>query len=224
MNAIIQGGLLMSKEFEKIYDNARLELFKLETDPFGTNAYTLTCKQIGESILIDAPGNADLIESRLKDKKVLYIVITHGHMDHVMALKELSRTIQGPVAAHRDDADGLPVKPGKLLEDGDVLECGKLKIEILHTPGHTPGSICLKTGDILISGDTLFPGGPGKTNSPDSFAAVTSSIENKILTLPDETVIIPGHGASTTVGKERPAIEAFLKRGFDKTIYGDVTW
>jgi glyoxylase-like metal-dependent hydrolase (beta-lactamase superfamily II) len=214
----------MSKAFEKIFDNDSLELLRLETDPFGTNAYILTCKQTGESVLIDAPGNADLIENKLKGKKVLYILITHGHMDHVMALEELSGTLQAPVAVHSGDAGGLPVEPEKLLVDGDVLDCGRLKIEVLHAPGHTPGSVCLKTGDILISGDTLFPGGPGKTGSPESFASVIASIKSKILTLPDETIIIPGHGASTTVGTERPAIEAFLNRGYDKTLCGDVTW
>lgn len=214
----------MGKIFEKVYDNADLELLRLETDPFGTNAYILTCKQSGENVLIDAPGNADLIENRLKGKVLLYIVITHGHMDHIMALEELYGKLQAPVAAHEDDAGGLPVKPKLLLKDGDVIECGELKIKVLHTPGHTPGSLCLYVGSILISGDTLFPGGPGKTGSPDSFALAIDSIKRKILTLPDETVIIPGHGASTTVGKERPAIEAFLNRGYDKTLCGDVTW
>lgn len=214
----------MGKIFEKVYDNADLELLRLETDPFGTNAYILTCKQSGENVLIDAPGNADLIENRLKGKALLYIVITHGHMDHIMALEELYGKLQAPVAAHEDDAGGLPVKPKLLLKDGDVIECGELKIKVLHTPGHTPGSLCLYIGSILISGDTLFPGGPGKTGSPDSFALAIDSIKRKILTLPDETVIIPGHGTSTTVGKERPAIEAFLNRGYDKTLCGDVTW
>ncbi len=214
----------MSKEFEKIIDSADLELFRLETDPFGTNAYILTCKQSGENVLIDAPGNADLIENWLKGRKVLYIVITHGHMDHIMALEELTDKLQAPVAAHEDDAGGLPVEAKLLLNDGDVIECGKLKINVLHTPGHTPGSLCLKVGSILISGDALFPGGPGKTGSPESFALAIDSIKRKILTLPDETVIIPGHGASTTVGEERPAIEAFLERGYDKALYGDVTW
>ena len=215
---------MMSKEFEKIFESADLELFRLETDPFGTNAYILTCRQSGENVLIDAPGNAELIENRLKGKAVVCIVITHGHMDHIMALEELTDKIQAPVAAHEDDAGGLPVNAKLLLKDGDVIECGKLKINVLHTPGHTPGSLCLKVGSILISGDALFPGGPGKTGSPESFAMAIDSIKRKILTLPDETVIIPGHGTSTTVGEERPAIEAFLERGYDKTLCGDVTW
>jgi hydroxyacylglutathione hydrolase len=220
----IQEGPMMSKEFEKIFDSADLELLRLETDPFGTNAYIVTCKQSGETVLIDAPGNADLIENSLKGKALQYIVITHGHMDHIMALEELCDKLQAPVAAHEDDAGGLPVKPKVVLKDGEIIECGKLKINVLHTPGHTPGSLCLKIGSILISGDTLFPGGPGKTGSPESFATAIDSIKRKVLNLPDDTVIIPGHGASTTVGKERPAIEAFLKRGYAESLFGDVTW
>ncbi|MFU8794852.1 MAG: MBL fold metallo-hydrolase [Dethiobacteria bacterium] len=214
----------MTRKFETIVDTSELKLSRLETDPFGTNAYVLTCKEKGESVLFDAPGNADLIRKFLEGSRVLYILLTHGHMDHTMALEDLYDVIGAELAAHEDDADSLPVKPDRLFYDGETIQCGNLEIEAIHTPGHTPGSLCYRLGNILISGDTLFPGGPGKTGSPESFIRVLASIREKILTLPDETKIIPGHGDSTTVGKERQKIEAFISRGFDQKTHGDVTW
>lgn len=214
----------MTRKFETIVETSEMKLSRLETDPFGTNAYVLNCKEKGESVLFDAPGSADLIRKYLEGSRFLYILLTHGHMDHTMALEELYGVLGAELAAHEDDADSLPVKPDRLFYDGEIVKCGNLEIEAIHTPGHTPGSLCYRFGDILISGDTLFPGGPGKTGSPESFIGVLASIREKILTLPDQTIIIPGHGNTTSVGKERPAIEAYISRGFDKKIYGDVTW
>jgi hydroxyacylglutathione hydrolase len=125
---------------------------------------------------------------------------------------------------HEGDAGMLPVKAGRLLEDGEVLECGNLNLEVLHTPGHTPGSICLRVDGYLISGDTIFPGGPGKTARAKDFQTVLISIREAVLTLPDETVILPGHGAATTVGKERPLIDDFIASNRDSDTFGDVTW
>lgn len=214
----------MGKNFELIRETEMMELFRLETEPFGTNAYVVVSKNNRESVLVDAPGNADLIKQKLNETKLQGILITHGHMDHLMALEELYGDLGAPLAAHADDAGTLPVKPDRLLQDGDTIECGDIKLEVLYLPGHTSGSICFRAENYLLSGDAIFPGGPGKTATPDDFRQALESIREKLLPLPDDTVILPGHGDSTTIGRERKLIEAFLKDGYDDNLCGDVTW
>jgi hydroxyacylglutathione hydrolase len=214
----------MSRGFILVDQNEEMELHRLETEPFGTNAYIVICRVTGESVLVDAPGEAKVIEDRLKNTRVKYILITHGHMDHTMALEELHHSLGATLAVHEADADKLPVRAELNLRDGDVLECGNINLEVIHSPGHTAGSLCLKTGHYLLSGDTIFPGGPGKTASPDDFRTIVSSVQDKVLTLPEETVILPGHGASTTVGAEKKLFEVFKSREYSDQLCGDVTW
>jgi len=214
----------MGKDFEVIAETEKMELFRLESEPFGTNAYVVVSKGNRESVLIDAPGDADLIKKKLKGTSVQGILITHGHMDHLMALEELYSELDAPLAAHADDAGTLPVKPDRLLQDGNIVECGDVTLEVLYLPGHTSGSICFRAENYLLSGDAIFPGGPGKTATPDDFRQALASIQEKLLPLPDDTVILPGHGDSTTIGRERKLIEAFLKSGYDDNLCGDVTW
>jgi glyoxylase-like metal-dependent hydrolase (beta-lactamase superfamily II) len=111
-----------------------------------------------------------------------------------------------------------------LLEDGQTISCGDVRLEVLHTPGHTPGSVCFLMDTYLVSGDTLFPGGPGKTWSAAGFGQILDSIERRILSLPDDTRIYPGHGEGTTLQAERSAIEAFCAKPRDRSLYGDVLW
>ncbi len=214
----------MSAGFELIEQNREMELYCLETEPFGTNAYSVICRETGQSILVDAPGAVKVIEHKLKDTGAKYILLTHGHMDHTMALEELHHSLGATLAAHQYDAGKLPVKPDQQLNDGDVIECGKLKLEVIHTPGHTAGSLCFRIDNYLISGDTIFPGGPGKTASPEDFKTITASIRDKVLTLPDETIILPGHGASTSVKKEKELFALFSSRAQTDLLCGDVTW
>lgn len=216
------GGFL--KKMDLIDSNELTEIYRVETEPFGTNAYIVSCCDSKKAVLIDAPGSKDEILKKFKNTEVQFILMTHGHGDHTLALEELHDELGAPLAAHENDASMLPIKPDHLLSNGDLFQCGGDKMEVIYTPGHTPGSICFKIGSYLISGDTLFPGGPGKTGSSEDFKAIITSIKDKFLTLPDDTIILPGHGESTTVGKERPLIEAFLKRGYPEDLYGDVTW
>jgi hydroxyacylglutathione hydrolase len=110
-----------------------------------------------------------------------------------------------------------------LLNDGDTITLGKLKIKVLFTPGHTPGGLCFLVSEYLFAGDTLFPGGPGHTETPDDFVQILASITQKIYTLPDNTVILPGHGDSTTVRKSKEEYAAFTSKPHG-TLYGDVAW
>jgi glyoxylase-like metal-dependent hydrolase (beta-lactamase superfamily II) len=203
-------------------DNIQIE--KLELGPFGTNAYILTCQQTGDSVLVDAPGEADTIIERLSGTNPKYILMTHNHMDHVGALSRLKSELNVPLVAHASDSGSLPSQPDTLLNDGDVVSFGKIQLDVLHTPGHTPGSLCFLTDKYLISGDTIFPGGPGKTGSPAAFKQVVESITSKIFVLPDETEVHPGHGDSTTLKKEKQEFEAFSSQSHSPDLCGDVLW
>ncbi len=214
----------MKSELELVGQDEQMQLFRLETEPFATNAYIIICRASGESILVDAPGDTEIITEKLKNTTVKYILLTHGDEDHIMALEELYEALGAPLAVHAGDAGMIPMVPDCLLRDGNTIECGKLNLEVIHAPGHTPGSLCYRLGNYLISGDVIFPGGPGKTETPLDFKQLLSSIMDQLLPLPDETVILPGHGNSTTIGRERKLIEAFFLSDIGDDLCGDVTW
>ncbi|MDP3016236.1 MAG: MBL fold metallo-hydrolase, partial [Deltaproteobacteria bacterium] len=189
-----------------------------------TNSYILTCPLTGNSVLVDAPAEATEILKASEGTNPRYILITHNHMDHIGALSELRSRLRIPVGAHRLDAKGLPLRPDILLEDGEEVSCGNMSLRVLHTPGHTPGSLCFLVGKHLISGDTIFPGGPGKTKSPIDLKLIIQSITSKIFVLPDDTVLYPGHGDSTLLRKEREEFAIFSSRSHDPNLFGDVLW
>jgi len=207
-----------------IVKNDSIQIEKLSLGPFGTNTYLLICRKTGDSVIVDAPGEADKVVKRLEGTQPRYILMTHNHMDHVEALAELKSALNVPLAAHADDAGGLPAKPEQLLKDGDTISFGEIQLNVLHTPGHTPGSLCFLIGQYLISGDTIFPGGPGKTWSPADFKKIVASLTAKIFTLADDTEVYPGHGDGTIVKKERQAFETFSSKSRDPNLCGDVVW
>jgi hydroxyacylglutathione hydrolase len=207
-----------------IAKDGRLEIERLQLGPYGTNTYIMTSQRTKEGVIFDAPGDASKVLERVRGVEVQSILITHGHMDHTGALTELKSSLGVPVAAHAGDSESLPQPPDRLLEDGEMLSFGDIRLEVLHTPGHTPGSVCFLTDAYLVSGDTLFPGGPGKTWSPAGFGQILDSIKRRILVLPDDTNLYPGHGDATTLKVERQAIEAFCAKPRDANLYGDVLW
>ncbi len=204
--------------------DSNVRITRLELGPFGTNAYIVVCQTTGDSILVDAPGEADEVLSQLAGTKPKHIVITHTHIDHIGALEELRAKLKIPVAVHPKDAARLQSRPDIELNDGDIVEVGKLKLKVLHTPGHTPGSLCLLVGKYLIAGDTIFPGGPGKTGRPADLKQIVKSIETKLFVLPDDTEVYPGHGDATVLGKEKKEFAVFASKPHDPNLCGDVLW
>jgi glyoxylase-like metal-dependent hydrolase (beta-lactamase superfamily II) len=201
-----------------------VRIIRMELGPWGTNAYIVVCRATGDSILVDAPGDADKILKRLAGTKPKYIVLTHTHIDHIGALEELKARLKVPVALHPEDAVRLSLRPDMELKDGDTIEVGKLKFKVLHTPGHTPGSLCFLVGKYLISGDTIFPGGPGKTGTPADFKQIVKSLDTRLFVLPDDTHVYPGHGDGTVLGKEKKEFAIFASKPHDPNLCGDVLW
>lgn len=201
-----------------------IQIERLQLGAFGTNAYILTCRQTGDSVVVDAPAEAGKIAERLKGTNPRYILLTHSHMDHIEALSELRSKLGIPLAAHAADARNLSPPPEIQLNDGDIISFGNIKLEVLHTPGHTPGGLCFKTGKYLISGDTIFPGGPGKTRSSADFEQIIKSITSKIFTLDDDTQVYPGHGDPTVLKKEKDEFAVFSSRPHNPNLCGDVLW
>jgi len=205
-----------------VIDDGVIRVFCLQTGSFGTNAYVVIDTKSGQSLLIDAPGDAAYLMSHLT--RPGYLLLTHNHFDHTGALAELKDKLEISVAAHTADAARLPVKPDIYLAGGETLEIGETRLAVIHTPGHSPGGLSFLVGDYLFGGDSIFPGGPGYTDSPDSFETLIETITTKILTLPGQVRILPGHGDATTVAEAAAEYAAFAARVHAPGLCGEVTW
>jgi glyoxylase-like metal-dependent hydrolase (beta-lactamase superfamily II) len=193
-------------------DKPRIE--KLSVGSMDNNVYVIRCDDTNNSIVVDAANEVDQILGAVAGTRVQYILQTHGHADHVQALAALQAATGAPVAVHPADAAMLPIQPDRLLNDSDEISCGEHVIKVIHTPGHTPGGVCFLVGDTLISGDTLFPGGPGNTKSSlGNFPQIIQSVR-RLFELPADTKVLPGHGKDTTIGQERPHLDEWIARGW----------
>jgi glyoxylase-like metal-dependent hydrolase (beta-lactamase superfamily II) len=150
--------------------------------------------------------------------------MTHNHGDHIAALPGLKERLGVPVTGHELDAAKYPVPLDIKLADGDSLDVGKLSVRVLHTPGHTRGSLCFLIGKYLISGDTIFPHGPGHTVSPAGFRQIVKSLQERIFVLADDTAVFPGHGEGTVLGREKEEFRTFQSRPQRDDLCGDVLW
>ena len=197
-----------------------VQITKVATRPFDNNCYLLRCTTTGETLLVDAAGDARTLLSLVGDGRLTTVVETHNHWDHVQALAEVRTATGARVVAHAADAGDLPVPADRLVEHGDAVGVGELSLDVTHLRGHTPGSIALvlRAGDSthLFSGDSLFPGGPGNTDKdPSRFAQLMTDLETRVFAvLPDDTRVYPGHGADTTLGAERPSLPQWRARGW----------
>ena len=196
------------------FEDARLRIDKIVVGPYENNVFVLRDKSTGEGLIIDAANEHDLLIPVARAANVRRVLTTHGHWDHIQAVTA-ARDAGIDVGVGPADAGMLPGYDF-VVADEDVIEVGDLRLHALHTPGHTPGSVCftLEGWPILFSGDTLFPGGPGATQSPTAFAEIIRSLDNRLLPLPEETLVLPGHGLDTTIGTERPHLGEWADRGY----------
>lgn len=205
-------------------DDNTIRIEKLQLGPWGTNCYIVVCPETRDSLVVDAPADAETIIQRLGNTHPRFILLTHSHMDHTGALGALRTQLSVPLLAHADDASLVTPAPELLLNDSGKFSLGKLEFEVRHTPGHTPGGLCFITPNYLFSGDTLFPGGPGRTNSPGNLRQLIGSLESKIFTLPEETRIFPGHGKITVLKRELEEYRVFASRDHPPDLCGDIVW
>lgn len=198
-------------------------IVKLAVGPMNNNAYLVTDEGTGRSVFIDAANEPDTLVGFLRDHapQLDLIVTTHQHWDHWQGLAQVAAATGVPTAAHRLDADPLPVTPDRLLADGDTIRVGDLALEVIHLSGHTPGSVALVLTEHgtgrrhLFTGDSLFPGGVGKTPDDAAFRSLLGDVESKLFDrFDDDTVFYPGHGKDSTLGAERPHLGEWRERGW----------
>ncbi len=194
---------------------------KISVGPMDNNAYLVVDDATGKALLVDAAAESDRLTELLDDHapELALIVTTHSHADHWQALADVVGGTGAPTAAHSLDAEPLPVVPDRELAHGDRVHVGELALEVIHLRGHTPGSVALllrtDDGAHLFTGDSLFPGGPGKTGSPEDFSSLMDDLESRVFgTLDDDTVVYPGHGRDTNLGAERDQLGEWRSRGW----------
>lgn len=197
-------------------------IVKVSVGPMDNNAYLIICSRTGETLLIDAANDADVLVDLVRQHapKVTLMVTSHQHFDHWQALEALVAATGAPTAAHEIDAEPLPVKPDRLLSHGDTVQIGDLTFDVIHLRGHTPGSVALALSGAddathLFTGDCLFPGGVGKTWQPGDFTQLLDDVTSRVFDVyADSTVVYPGHGDDTTLGAERPSVNEWRERGW----------
>ena len=196
-------------------------LERLVVGPFASNCYIVGSEITHEGMIIDPGDEANQILNKVKDLQldIKMILLTHGHIDHIGAVKEINEATGAEICVHVDDAQSLkgwrmgsilgssypaPPPPDRLLKGGDRIDVGGLHFSIIHTPGHTPGGICLFGEGVVFTGDTLFNYSVGRTDlDGGSGYQLINSLHTKLMVLPDDTIIYPGHGPETTIGAER---------------------
>jgi glyoxylase-like metal-dependent hydrolase (beta-lactamase superfamily II) len=204
----------------QVLELARLIVTKVAVGPMDNNAYLLRCRRTGEQLLVDAAADEDTLLTVVGTDALARVVTTHAHADHWQALEDVVSATGAQTVAGRGDAAGIPVRTDVPVADGDRVHVGECPLEVIELVGHTPGSIALLYDDPdgnphLWTGDSLFPGGPGRTGSPQDFASLMDDLEAKVFgRLPDETWVYPGHGNDTTLGAERPHLAEWRTRGW----------
>jgi glyoxylase-like metal-dependent hydrolase (beta-lactamase superfamily II) len=199
------------------WSNSDVEVHRVVVGSYDNNVFVVRCRATGEAVLIDAANEHELLLDMCRRLGVRRVLETHGHWDHIGAVAAV-REAGYEVAVTAADAPMLEsVGYDVFLDDAEVIEVGRLRLNAIHNPGHTPGSISfhVEGTPLLFSGDTLFPGGPGATKfEGGDFATIIDSIDNRLFSFPAETIVLPGHGVDTTVGAERPHLQEWVDRGW----------
>lgn len=199
-----------------------MKVIRIPAGIYAANCYIIYSETTKDGIIVDPGGDADVIFKTIEENhlKINHIILTHGHGDHIGGVMELLDILKVPLLVHEDDVDmisdakmnlsnimpigAVELSPDKVVKDGDIILFGDLEAEIIHTPGHTRGGICIKIEENLITGDTLFQGSIGRTDlEGGDYDTIIKSIKEKLLIFPDNTIVWPGHGVQTTIGNEK---------------------
>ena len=197
------------------YQDTQAEIHEVVVGPMDNNVFVLRCRETGDSVLLDAANEHEKLLELCQRLGVRKVLETHGHWDHIQAVPAV-RDAGYEVGVTANDSGMLP-SYDFVLEDDSVITIGRLRLHTIFTPGHTAGSMCFKLegSPVLFSGDTLFPGGPGATQHGGDFPTIIRSIEDRLLSkLPADTIVMPGHGLDTTIGKESPHLQEWIERGW----------
>jgi len=208
-----------------VYDQGAFCVVKVgPLGPFANNAYVVIDPAVSEAAIVDLPAEGGKILDAAQGATITKILLTHTHPDHLFSYDLLKQATAAFVYCHpaevRLPADRIDLP----LAHGDQVAVGSLRLRVIHTPGHTPGSVCFLVGNLLIAGDTLFPGGPGHTDTPADLQQEIRSIVDRLYVLPDDTIVLPGHGDDTTIGACRREYAAFASRPHPPDLCGDVLW
>lgn len=208
--------------------------------PYNNNAYIVADTASKDALLVDMPADADddagtnadrgarvieaFSDAALKGAKVRAIVATHWHPDHWMSYDQIRAATGAPVAVYGEEIKVPAERIDRKLRDGEEIRCGSARLRVIHTPGHTPGSISLLLGKLLLTGDTLFNGGPGRTAQHADLLQELESIVNRLHILPDDVTVWPGHGDATQIGISKREYAVFAQKPMPPDLAGDVTW
>ena len=209
-----------------VFEDGGVRIVKIgPMGPYGNNAYVVRDVDAGKALLVDMPlDEGPLLEAIAAEGGVSTVIATHWHPDHWMTYDAVRAATGAPVLVGDREIKIPKERIDGRLADGSEVPVGSVRITVLHTPGHTPGSISLRVGSAVITGDTLFDGGPGKTSARGDLEVIIESIAARLLPLPEETVVLPGHGATTTIADSRRGHAAYGRHPKPAGFFGDVEW
>jgi len=193
--------------------------------PGGNNAYIVRDVAAAASLLVDMPlEEGPLLDAIAAEGGVQQVIATHWHPDHWATYDAVRAATGAPVLVGAVEVKIPAERIDGRLDDGAEVRVGSIRVGVIHTPGHTPGSISLRVGTAVISGDTLFNGGPGRTFAAGDLQTIVASIQSRLLPLPPDTLVLPGHGSTTTIADSRRGVEAYLRAPRPAGYFGDVEW
>jgi hydroxyacylglutathione hydrolase len=210
----------------EVFEDGDVRILKVgPMGPYGNNAYIVRDTSARAGLLVDMPlEERPLLEAIASEGGVESIVATHWHHDHWMSYDAIRAATSAPVLVGAEEVNVPADRIDRRVKDAEELRLGGSRLTVLHTPGHTPGSICLRIGRAVITGDTLFDGGPGKTFAPGDLETIIGSIDAKLLPLPAGTIVMPGHGPNTTIDEANEGREEYRRHPKGAGFYGDVAW
>ena len=212
-----RGGSSVARMTTLHWADSRLQIHRVVVGPYDNNVFVLRCRETGEAVLIDAANEHEQLLQLCQRLGVRRVLETHGHWDHIQAVPAIREAGYEVGVMSADAAMLNDVGYDVFIHDTQVIEVGRLRLHAIHNPGHTPGSVSFRVegAPLVFTGDTLFPGGPGNTSfEGGSFSTIIDSLDNRLFTLPAETIVMPGHGVSTTIAAERPPLQEWVARGW----------